>query len=528
MRPRVLCCDGIAERGIDVLREVAEVDVASGALSGAELRARLAPCEAVVVRSATTIDAAALEAAPKLRAIARAGVGVDNIDVSAATARGIVVLNSPEGNTVSAAEHALALLLALARKIPAADARLRQGEWSRKEFVGRQLYRKTLGVVGCGKIGGEVVKRAQAFGMDVLVCDPYISEARAEALGVRRVPLDELLQQSHFVTLHAPKSAGTMGLIGKREFQLMRPGAGIINSARGGLIDEEALVEALTEGRLGGAALDVFEQEPEPPMHLARFPNVVLTPHLGASTEEAQEFVAVDVAEQIADILQGRLARSAVNAPTIAPDALRELAPYLNLAGRIGRLHSHLLGGPIESVDLLFAGEVADRDTQPLGLWFLVGLLSPLRSYPVNIVNAPVEAEAWGIKVTEGRGGSTRGYASLVTASVRSGGKTRTVSGTVFGTQDARIVEIDGYRIDLAPRGYVLFIWHHDRPGVIGRIGTLMGDRGVNIAGMQVGRESVGGSAVMALMLDDSLDDRTLHDLRAVAELTSALFVNFD
>jgi D-3-phosphoglycerate dehydrogenase len=469
-----------------------------------------------------------MEAAPKLRAIARAGVGVDNIDVNAATARGIIVINSPEGNTVSAAEHTIALLLALTRKIPAADALLRRGRWSRTEFVGRQLYRKTLGVIGCGKLGAEVVKRAQAFGMDVLVFDPYISDARAEALGIRLVSLEELLKQSHFITIHAPKAAGTMNLIGKRELDLMRPGTEIINCARGGLIDEQALAEALKEGRIGGAALDVFAAEPEPPMHLAPFPNVVLTPHLGASTEEAQEFVSVDVAEQIADILQGRLARSAVNAPAIPPDVLRELAPYLDLIGRIGRLHSCLLAGPIEGVELQYGGDIAQRDTQPLLLWFLVGLLSPLRSHPVNIVNAPVEAESWGIKIREGTGGSTRGYASLVTARVEAGGKTREISGTVFGAHDARIVEIDGHRMDLEPHGNVLFIWHHDRPGVIGRVGTLMGDRGVNIAGMQVGRASVGGPAVMALMLDDAIDDKTLEEVRASSDLTSALFVNFD
>ncbi len=527
-KPRVLCCDGIAERGIEILREVAEVDVEPKGLSGEALQERLAPCEAVVVRSATRLDAEAIAAAPRLRAIARAGVGVDNIDLAAATARGVIVINSPEGNTISAAEHTLALLLALARRIPAADARLRQGEWSRKEFVGRQLYRKTLGVVGCGKIGSAVVKRAQAFGMDVVVHDPYLNETRAEALGVRLVSLDELLKQAHFVTLHAPKAAGTMGLIGKRELGLMRPGAGLINCARGGLIDEQALVEALEEGRLGGAALDVFVDETQPPAHLAPFPNVVLTPHLGASTEEAQEFVAVDVAEQIADILEGRLARSAVNAPAIPPEVLRELAPYLDLTSRIGKLHSHLLAGPIESVELVYAGDVAERDTQPLGLWFLVGLLSPLRSYPVNIVNAPVEAESWGIKVTEASGESTRGYSSLVTARVGSAGATREISGTVFGAHDARIVDIDGYRLDLAPRGAVLFAWHHDRPGVIGRVGTLMGDRGVNIAGMQVGRASVGGPAVMALMLDNAIDDAALQHLRTFPDLTNALVVDFD
>jgi len=527
-KQRVLCCDGIAERGIDILRDVADVDVSEGALKGENLHARLAPCAAVIVRSGTRIDASAIETAPHLRAIARAGVGVDNIDVDAATARGIIVVNSPEGNTIAAAEHTMAMLLALARKIPSADAQLRQGSWAREQFVGRQLYQKTLGVVGCGKIGSEVVRRAQAFGMEVIVSDPYISQGRAEALGLEVVELDELLSRAHFVTLHAPKTTRTLGLLGQRELSLMRHGACVINCARGGLIDEEALREALADGRLGGAALDVFACEPNPPTHLADLPNVVLTPHLGASTEEAQEFVAVDVAEQVVDILEGRLARTAVNAPTISPEAVRALGPYLPLMSSMGRLHSRLLEGPIKSVELRYAGEICENDVTPLGLWFLAGLLSPLRSHPVNIVNAPLEAEAWGIEVTESSSDSTRGYTSLVTTTVQSEGRGVDMAGTVFGTKDARIVDLDGYRIDLAPRGSVLFAWHNDRPGVIGRVGTLLGSRNINIAGMQVGRESVRGPAVMALMLDSPLDEETLQAIRAFPDLTDTLLVNFD
>ena len=525
---RILCLDGIAERGVAILRRAGEVDVFDGPLSGTELHQRLALCDAVLVRSGTVIDAAAIEAAPRLKAIARAGVGVDNIDVDTATAHGIVVVNSPEGNTIAAAEHTMAMLLALARKVPAADAQLRTGKWSRKGFVGRQLYQKTLGVVGCGKIGSEVVRRAQAFGMEILVTDPYINQARAEALGARVVPLYELLQSSDFVTLHAPKTSDTQGIIGKRELSLMKEGAAIINCARGGLIDEQALREALVSGRIGGAALDVFAKEPEPPMHLADLPNVILTPHLGASTEEAQEYVAVDVAEQVVDVLEGRMARAPVNVPSIPTETLRALAPYLQLVNQMGRLHCRLLRGPIESVEMRYAGQLAETDVRPLGLGFLVGLLSPLRSTPVNIVNAPLEAKAWGIEVRETRGGSTHGYTSLVTASVQSRDRRVEMSGTVFGENDARIVDLDGYRIDLAPRGHVLFIWHYDRPGVIGRVGTLMGDRSINIAGMQVGRESVGGRAVMALMLDSSLDEETLEAVRRSEDLTDCLVVDFD
>jgi D-3-phosphoglycerate dehydrogenase len=523
----ILCLDGIAPRGIEILRRVGEVDVVEGSLSGAQLHQRLAPCDAVVVRSATRIDVAAIEAAPNLKAIARAGVGVDNIDVDAATAHGVIVVNSPEGNTISAAEHTMAMLLAMARKIPAADAQLRTGQWSRKSFLGRQLYQKTLGVIGCGKIGGEVVRRAQAFGMEILITDPYISQARAEALGANVVPLYELLQNSDFVTLHAPKNPDTQGLLGKREFSLMKDGAGLVNCARGDLLDEAALREALLSGKLSGAALDVFAREPEPPTHLADLPNIILTPHLGASTEEAQEYVAVDVAEQIVDVLEGRMARSPVNVPSIAAETLHALNPYLHLIAQMGRLHSRMLKGPIESVEMRCAGELAESDTRPLGLWFLAGLLSPLRSTPVNIVNAPLRAREWGIEMRETRGGPTHGYTSLVTAIVESSGRHAVISGTVFGENDARFVDLDGYRIDLAPRGHVLFIWHHDRPGVIGRVGTLMGSRGINIAGMQVGRESVGGRAVMALMLDSEIDEETLQAVRDSEDLTDSLVVDF-
>jgi D-3-phosphoglycerate dehydrogenase / 2-oxoglutarate reductase len=524
---RILCADGIAGRGLEVLRQAGEVDAVDGPLAGAELHARLAPCDAVVVRSGTNIDAAAIEAAPNLKVIARAGVGVDNIDVDAATAHGVVVVNSPGGNTIAAAEHAMAMLLAMARKIPAADALLRLGKWSRRGFLGRQLYQKTLGVIGCGKIGAEVVRRAQGFGMEVLVTDPYINPGRAKALGVRVVPLYELLRSSDFVTLHAPRTTDTDHLIGKRELSLMKEGAGLVNCARGGLVDEAALREALRAGKLSAAALDVFEKEPEPPTHLADLPNIILTPHLGASTEEAQEYVAVDVAEQIVDVLAGRLARSPVNVPSISAEAMRAVDPYLPLVSRMGRLHSRLLSGPIEVVEMRYAGVLAESDTRPLGLFFLVGLLSPLRSTPVNIVNAPMEARAWGIDVRETQGGPTHGYTSLVSATVQSHGRRVEVSGTVFGESDARIVELDGYRIDLAPRGTVLFIWHHDRPGVIGRVGTIMGSRNLNIAGMQVGRESIGGRAVMALMLDSPIDDVTLQAVGESADMTECLAVDF-
>jgi len=499
---KILVCDRLAPEGLHILEQAGEVVVAEHTWSEEELVAGLGEFTAIVVRSQTRLTARAIAAAPKLKVVARAGVGVDNIDLKAATAPGVIGVNSPEGYTIPAAEHTVALLLAAARKIPAANQSLREGEWRRGAFMGEQVQGKTLGIVGVGKIGAEVTRRAQALGMTVLAFDPYLIPEYAERLGVARVALPELLAQSDFVSLHAPVTPETRKLIGAEQLALMKPTAILINCARGELVDDQALLHALQRSTIAGAALDVFDPEPPTDFELIRQPNVISTPHLGASTREAQINVATYVAEQVVDVLRGRPARAPVNLPALTAEALREMGPYLGLAERIGRLAAQLMDGPITSVELTYAGELAEKEIAPLRLYFMVGLMSR-SSESVNLVNAPVLAQERGIQVLESKSYTPQDYLSLFGAAVHMADRpSLRVTGTVFGRQEARIVSMDGYRIDVIPEGLVLFCWHHDQPGIIGHVGTLLAGHAVNIAGMQVGRESLGGQAVMAVSVD--------------------------
>ncbi|HIE09332.1 MAG TPA: phosphoglycerate dehydrogenase [Armatimonadetes bacterium] len=521
MRPKVLVCDNIAEEGIRLLEEKAEVEVRTG-LKEDELCRAIKGFEAVVVRSATKITRRVIESADRLRVIARAGVGVDNIDLDSATKRGIIVVNSPMGNTIAACEHTLALMLALARNIPQAVQSLKGGRWERKKFMGVELFGKTLGVIGLGKIGSEVAKRAKAFGMRVLVYDPYVPAERVKALGAEPVPFDELLSQSDFITIHVPLTDETRGMIGREALKKVKPGVRIINCSRGGVVDEEALYKALCDGRVAGAALDVFEMEPpdEKGRRLIEHPKVIATPHLGASTEEAQVNVAVDVAEQILDVFEGRPPRSAVNMPSISPQLFEVLRPFLVLCEKMGVLQAHLAEGAIVEASLEYAGRVAEHDTEPLTRAFLRGLLAPAMGGTVNYVNAPVLARERGIKVSESKLHDSPDYASLITTRiVTDKGKSTEVAGTVFGKEDVRIVSIDGYRIDVVPEGYMLFAPHRDRPGIIGRVGTILGKRNINIAGMQLGRKEVGGRAIMALNVDDRVPEDALEEIRETPDI---------
>ncbi len=528
MRPRVLVCDNLAEAGIAILQEVADVVVADHRWSEEELAAGLGQFQGVVVRSQTRLTAKALAHPGELRVIARAGVGVDNIDLATATRHGIVVVNSPGGNTTAAAEHTIALLLAAARKIPEACQSVRRHEWKRQEFVGEQVYQKVLGVVGAGRVGGEVIKRAKGLGMKVMAHDPYITPQQASNLGVERVSLDELLMESDFVTLHAPSTDDTRGMMGAEQFALMKPSAILINCARGDLVDEAALAEALREGAIAGAALDVFSREPPESFELIDLPNVLATPHLGASTVEAQTQVAVDVSEQVVEVLAGRPARTPVNLPAFSAEVVQGLEPFLGLAERMGRLQAQLLQGGITRVELTYAGELAEQEVAPLRLYFLVGLLSPILSGAVNVVNAPVIAAQRGIEVVEAKNYVPQDYANLFSSAVQSEGGEMRVSGTVFGRGDARIVEVDRYRIDLVPSGLNLLVWHHDEPGIIGRVGTILGDNRINIAGMQVGRQRVGGEAVMALMVDQPIPAGVCREIEDSAGITRTVPVDLD
>lgn len=517
--------DPLSDEALDLLRESAEVIVETG-LSSAQLGARLAEtgAQALLVRSQSKVTPEVVDAAPELRVIGRAGVGVDNIDVPAATRRGIVVVNSPEGNTISAAEHTMSLLLAAARRIPPAHASMVRGEWDRKSFTGIELYNKTLGVVGLGRIGREVAARAASFKMRVLAYDPHIPERAARDLGVELCTVDDLLARSDFVTLHVPLTPETRNLLDEGRLARMKPGAVLVNCARGGIVDEEALFRALQTGPLAAAALDVYREEPPAGSPLLALPNVVLTPHLAASTVEAQVRVAVDVAEQALQVLAGGPPRSAVNLAYLPPHVLDYLRPYLLVAERLGRLLACLAPGPVARVRLSAHGEVGTHDVSFLTRAALVGLLSPDLA-TLNLVNADYMARQRGVQVTEIRTAESPAYASLLELEVEAGDRTLRASGTVIGDDLPRLVELDGYRISTVLEGVKLLTWQNDTPGVVGRVGTVLGDHGVNIAEMQVGRREARTRAVMVMSLDDAPDASVLGDIQRVAGIEDARLV---
>jgi len=524
--PKVLVADPIAPEGIEILKKVAEVDVKTGLPPG-ELAAIIGEYDALAVRSETKVTSEIIAKAEKLKIIGRAGVGVDNIDVEAATNRGILVVNSPEGNTMAAAELTVAMLLALARNIPQADQTLRGGKWDRKKYMGSEVYHKTLGVIGLGKIGREVAKRLQSFEMSVLGYDPYLKPDQAEALGVKLVDLDTLYKESDYITVHVPKTKETTGMINAEKLALMKPTVRLINVARGGILDEAAVAEAAKAGRIGGAAIDVFTTEPAPADNpLLGIPNIITTPHLGASTEEAQVNVAIDIAEQIVDVLEGRPARAAVNMPSVSAEMLVRLQPYLTLAEKIGSLHAQLTSTPITEVEVVYAGDFENLPTVHLTRAVLKGLLEPIVPESVNYVNAPTLAAARGIKITESRTPATGGGEGCVlTVRKKSASSEREICGTVFSKDNIRILYIDGYRVDIRPTGAMLVTQHTDRPGIIGKVGTLLGDNGINIAGMHVGRESEGQGAVMVLKLDAPLSDSLLEQIRQIDGMETARLV---
>jgi len=515
--PKVLVADPIAPEGIEILKTVAEVDVRTG-LPKDELAAIIGDYDALAVRSETKVTADIIARAGKLKIIGRAGVGVDNIDVEAATNRGILVVNSPEGNTLAAAELTVAMLLALARNIAPADQALRGGKWDRKKYMGSEVYGKTLGVVGLGKIGREVVSRLQAFGMSVLGYDPYLKPEQAESLGIKLVDLDTLYRESDYITVHTPKTKETTGMINREKLALMKPTVRLINCARGGIIDEAALAEAAKAGQIAGAAVDVFTVEPAAADNpLLGVPNILTTPHLGASTEEAQVNVALDIAEQIVEVLNGKPARAAVNMPSVSADMLGRLQPYLTLAEKIGSLHAQLTSSPISEVEVVYAGDFESLPTVHLTRAVLKGLLEPIVQESVNYVNAPALAAARGIKITESRtGASGEGGGCVLSVRKRGGSHDREICGTVFSRDNIRILYIDGYRVDIRPSGPMLVTQHTDRPGVIGKVGTLLGEAGINIAGMHVGRESEGQGALMVLKLDTPTSEGLLEQIRQI------------
>jgi D-3-phosphoglycerate dehydrogenase len=515
---RVLVTDPIAPDGVAFLRQHAAVEVRAG-LAAEDLIAAIPGYAALVVRSETKVTRAVIEAGTNLQVIGRAGVGVDNIDVDAATERGVVVVNAPAGNTIAVAEHTIGLLLALARSIPQAYGSLRRGEWQRSKYMGTEVRGKLLGIVGLGRIGREVARRAQAFDMRVAAYDPYVGADHARKLGVELLELPALLRAADFVSIHTPSTAQTSGLLGAAELALLKPTAYVLNCARGGIIDEAALQAALESGQIAGAALDVYAKEPPGDLPLLQLDNVVATPHLAASTREAQVNVALEVAEQVIAVLEGRPALYAVNAPFVPPEALATLGPYLRLCETLGHVVTQLNDGQLESVEVTYSGEIAEHDTAALQATVIRGLLAPISEEPVNFVNAPVIARQRGLLVSERKTTAPENYTNLVTVALRTTRGEHTAAGSVLNGEP-HVVGIDGYWVDLVPTGgYVLLSRHVDRPGIVGTVGTLLGEADVNISSMQLGRARPRGEALMALTVDDPIPADVLDRIRAVTDV---------
>jgi D-3-phosphoglycerate dehydrogenase / 2-oxoglutarate reductase len=509
---RILVAEPIAPEGVALLRAHHEVDERPG-LSPAELCQILGDYDALVVRSQVPVDAAVIAAGTRLQVIGRAGVGVDNVDLEAATRAGITVVNAPTGNTIAAAEHTLALLYGVARKIAAADASLRRGEWTRTKFTGLELRGRTLGIVGLGKIGQAIAARARAMEMTVLASDPYVNAEQAAHHGVELVSLEDLLARADVVSVHVPLSRATRGMIGAKQLARMKPGAILLNVARGGVVDEAAVAAALTAGTLAGAGIDVFEQEPPVDSPLLGAPNTLLTPHLGASTAEAQVAVAEEIADQVLDVLAGRSARYAVNAPLLTPETAEALAPYLPLAEILGRFFAQFCRTGVRTLTLEIAGDLSAFDGTPVTAAVLRGLLETSTTERVNLVNAGALAKARGITVVERKTPDAGAFAAQLTLSGESRGKTTTVAGTVAGGEP-RLTRLNEYRLDMEPSEVMLITRHRDKPGMIGRIGQTLGQADVNISAMHLGRTAPRADALMVLALDDDVPPAAADEIR--------------
>ena len=527
---RVLVTDPLSDDGIERLRKFADVHIREG-LKEEELIEIIRSYDALIVRSGTKVAADVIEAGAdgRLKVIGRAGVGVDNIDVSAATEKGVLVVNAPEANTISAAEHTIAMILALSRWIPSANASLKAGKWNRKKYMGVELNGKTLGIIGLGRIGAEVAKRAKAFGMRIIAYDPYISVEKAREIGASLVSFDDVLRRADFITVHTPLTDETYHLLNADAFDRMKEGVRVINCARGGIIDESALADAIKRGKVAGAALDVFEEEPPSPENeLISLENVIVTPHLGASTEEAQRASAIVIAEEVERALKGEPVRYAVNMPYLEEERWDVMKPYLTLSSKIGSLCAQLKPrlSRIMRLELTYEG-IMSEDTKILTASALQGFLSNFVS-GVNIVNAEVMARKMGIKVSERRTKDVDMFKSLMSVSMHTEDGTVTeVSGTIFEDlgDEPRIVKINGYRIDAVPEEYMLICFFIDRPRVIGPVCTILGDKGINIARMQVGRKEPGGEAIMVLNVDSQVDDATIAEIRNVKNIVDVKLV---
>lgn len=518
--PKVLVTDPIAQDGIDLLQREAEVDVHLHPAPD-ELLRLIPNYEALVVRSETKVTAPVIEAGKRLQVIGRAGSGVDNIDLEAATHQGVVVVNAPTGNTISAAEHAIALMFAMARRLPEAYDSLRAGHWERQRFLGVELRGKTLGIVGLGNVGTEVALRGRALEMRVVAHDPYVSPERGQSLGVELVTFEELLAQADFISLHTRLTSTTGDLLGEEQFRKMKAGVRIINTARGELIDEQALIRALDDGRCAGAAIDVFREEPPGENPLLKHEKIVVTPHLGALTPEAQERAAIDVAHEVLAVLRGEVARYAVNAPLVSAETMAVLRPFFDVAEKTASLATQLSEGQLHSVEIEYLGEIADYDATPLKAAVIKGLLSPISEENVTIVNANHVAEHRGLRITERKGPSEE-YVNLLTVRVTTEQGTCTISGTVFH-DGTHIERVNDFWVDIpAAGGYLLFCQNLDRPGMLHAVTGVLANRDINVGEMRLGRDAVRGRALMVLALDDEVPPELLRELESVPDLYTA------
>ncbi len=524
---KILVSDPLAQEGVDILKKVKEFQVdVKHKLPPEELKKIIKDYDALLVRSETKVTKEIIEAADNLKVIGRAGVGLDNVDLSAASKRGIIVMNTPGGNTMSTAEHAVSLMLSLSRNIPQADVSVKRGEWERKKFMGAEVYGKTLGIIGLGRIGTEVAKRATAFGMKVIAYDPFLSMDKANELGIESGELKEIFKRADYITVHSPLTAETKHIINKDAIDIMKQGVRIINCARGGIIDETAVLEAINSGKIAGAAFDVYEKEP--PLKdnpLFKCDKVVLTPHLGASTEEAQINVAVEIADSARDALLGCGIRNAVNVPCVDFEIYKILKPYINLGEKMGGLVSQLVKGRIQEIQIKYSGDVTKYNLSPVTVAVVKGILSPVMQETVNYVNSMIVAKERGIKVEEMKATMLEEYSSLISVELKTDTGIRSVSGTLFTKKDARIVKIDEFHVDVIPEGYMIVAHNIDVPGIIGRIGTILGKNDINIAAMTFGREKPGGKTLSVLNVDSAVPEKVLNEMKKDKNILDAVLI---
>jgi len=521
---KILVSDPLSEEGLKILNAVKDfkVDVKTD-LKPETLKEIIKDYDALVVRSATKVNKDIINAGGKLKVIGRAGVGLDNVDLEAATQKGIIVMNTPAGNTISTAEHTMSMILALSRNIPQADVSTKKGEWKRSKFMGVEVYNKILGIVGLGRIGAEVAKRASSFGMKVLAYDPYLSREVAESMGVEVVDLKELLKNADYITVHTPLTDETKHMISTEEFAIMKKGVRLINCARGGIIDEAALIKAIKEGRVLGAAMDVFEKEPLPAdSELLKLDNVITTPHLGASTEEAQVNVAIEVAEIVRDALLGKGIRNAANYPCLEAEVCKILDPYINLSERLGSFTAQLIEGRFQELNINYSGDIIAHDLSPLTMALAKGILSPILKETVNFVNAVALAKARGIKIKESKSSKEEEFVNLIQIEIKTDKETRRISGTLSSNKQPRIVKIDECYVEMIPVGEIIFIQNRDKPGIIGNLGTLLGKYNINIAAMTFGREKPGGRAISVLNVDSPVSAEILDKIKKLENILSA------